>query len=108
MVGEPPKTHRSGGLAVESRGSPIQLRPNTCAERIAVVPLDEGTVAQYVRYHGVSLIQLSDAIPPERRAAIARHVAASHQHECHTRVCAKARAWVREFATRRRCTSQTA
>ena len=91
------------------RDYPIrQLRPNTCAERIAIVPLDEGTVAQYVRYHGVNLIQLSDAIPPGRRAAIARHVVDEHQHECCTRACPDARVWVREFGISLRCTSQTA
>lgn len=99
VVGGLPPKLMLRGLAVErTRDNPIrQLRPNTCAERIAVAPLDEGTMAQIVWFLGESQIQLSEAIPIGLRAAVAQHFYAHHAHECCTRACPQARAWMREF-----------
>jgi hypothetical protein len=78
------------------RGAPLQLR-SLSVERSAVASLADDTVAQIVRVLHKTRIQISGNLPQGLHAAVARHMA-RHRHECTTRNCAQARAWLADVA----------
>ena len=91
------------GLVVADAGggrlswaAPRQLR-NLSVERIAVAPLSQDTVAQIIRLLHQSRVQISDRIPRGLHPAVMLHME-THEHECITRACPQARAWMAEYA----------
>lgn len=66
------------------------------AARIVVVPLEDGTAAHLVRWHGRVEIHVNETVPTGLRRCVAHHCVSSHKNGCYTRHCAAARSWLRD------------
>jgi hypothetical protein len=87
---------REAGLARRDNetGGTLVVPGTLGVERITVRDLDEGTVAQGVRFLGSLVVQVSDRIPHGARMGAARHFVEYHRDWCTTADCQSARDWL--------------